>query len=310
MSTPAALQEYEQRLYDRISDSELFQIYQGAFQSATGLDLLFSAADEHQGVARHEMAAGPPPETPSHCLEACDAWLEVTEALQSNGSRRESPRNCACFQSLSHTTTPVRVGSTAFAFLRVGNLFYPLPPEKDYHDLSGKLVGQGLRPGETQLLKKSYSQTQARDPARHSTVGALLENLASELSRYTEVLASAPEEHEPETIARARHHIHAHLDQSLPLAVVARRAGLSESHFCRVFREVTGWTLTDYITQCRIGWAQRELLRPSARISGVAFKVGFQSLSQFNRSFARVVGCSPSAYRNASQHPSPAKGAH
>ena len=110
--------------------------------------------------------------------------------------------------------------------------------------------------------------------------------------------------------ARARHHIHAHLDQSLPLAVVARRAGLSESHFCRVFREVTGWTLTDYITQCRIGWAQRELLRPSARISGVAFKVGFQSLSQFNRSFARVVGCSPSAYRNASQHPSPAKGAH
>ena len=77
MSTPAALQEYEQRLYDRISDSELFQIYQGAFQSATGLDLLFSAADEHQGVARHEMAAGPPPETPSHCLEACDACAEA-----------------------------------------------------------------------------------------------------------------------------------------------------------------------------------------------------------------------------------------
>ena len=40
-----------------------------------------------------------------------------------------------------------------------------------------------------------------------------------------------------------------------------------------------------------------ELLKPEARISEIAFLVGYQSLSQFNRSFVRIVGTSPTLYR-------------
>ena len=36
---------------------------------------------------------------------------------------------------------------------------------------------------------------------------------------------------------------------------------------------------------------------PVARISEIAFLVGYQSLSQFNRSFARITGQSPTLYR-------------
>ncbi|RPJ33696.1 MAG: helix-turn-helix domain-containing protein, partial [Verrucomicrobiaceae bacterium] len=43
--------------------------------------------------------------------------------------------------------------------------------------------------------------------------------------------------------------------------------------------------------------AKRELLKPEARISEIAFLIGYQSLSQFNRSFARIVGLSPTLYR-------------
>jgi len=56
-------------------------------------------------------------------------------------------------------------------------------------------------------------------------------------------------------------------------------------------------TLTDYVNRCRIDWAKRELLKPEARISEIAFMIGYQSLSQFNRSFARIVGQSPTHYR-------------
>ena len=56
-------------------------------------------------------------------------------------------------------------------------------------------------------------------------------------------------------------------------------------------------TLTDYVNRCRIDWAKRELLKPEERISEIAFMVGYQSLSQFNRSFARIVGQSPTVYR-------------
>jgi AraC-like DNA-binding protein len=41
------------------------------------------------------------------------------------------------------------------------------------------------------------------------------------------------------------------------------------------------------------------LLNPNLRISEIAFEVGFQSLSQFNRSFRRVAGVSPKEYRNS-----------
>ena len=78
---------------------------------------------------------------------------------------------------------------------------------------------------------------------------------------------------------------------------VARQAGLSESHFCRLFKDSSGLTLTDYVNRCRIDWAKRELLKPEARISEIAFLVGYQSLSQFNRSFVRIVGTSPTLYR-------------
>jgi AraC-like DNA-binding protein len=64
-----------------------------------------------------------------------------------------------------------------------------------------------------------------------------------------------------------------------------------------LFKDSTGLTLTDYINRCRIDWAKRELLRPEIRVSEVAFNVGYQSLSQFNRSFVRIAGVTPTKFR-------------
>ncbi len=111
-------------------------------------------------------------------------------------------------------------------------------------------------------------------------------------------MAIAANEEEPESISRAREYIHSQLDESISLPQAARVAGMSESHFCRQFKLATGMTLTEYVNYARILWAKKELLKPNARISEVAFMVGFQSLSQFNRCFAKFHGGSPSQYRD------------
>ena len=54
-----------------------------------------------------------------------------------------------------------------------------------------------------------------------------------------------------------------------------------------------------------MGWARRELLRHATRISELALKVGFHSLSQFNPSFSPAADRSPSACRKANRCPSP-----
>jgi len=127
----------------------------------------------------------------------------------------------------------------------------------------------------------------------------MLTHFAAQLSRQIEDLAIAQGKDEPDAVIKARCYVCAHLDEPLTVREVARYAGISSSHFCRVFRAATGLTLIDYITRLRIVRAKRELLCTSGSVSDVAFKVGFQSLSQFNRSFARHVGCSPSGYRSA-----------
>jgi AraC-like DNA-binding protein len=78
---------------------------------------------------------------------------------------------------------------------------------------------------------------------------------------------------------------------------VAKAAGASVFHFCKVFHRATGLKFTDYVARVRLEDARTQLLNPNRRISEVAYEVGFQSLTQFNRVFKRVFGQSPSKFR-------------
>lgn len=72
---------------------------------------------------------------------------------------------------------------------------------------------------------------------------------------------------------------------------------MSAFYFCKVFKGATGLTFTDYIARARIEKTKQLLLNPHMRVSEAAYEAGFQSLSQFNRVFRRIVGESPTTYR-------------
>ena len=54
---------------------------------------------------------------------------------------------------------------------------------------------------------------------------------------------------------------------------------------------------TGYVSRVRIEKAKHMLLNPNLRVSEIAFAVGFQSLTHFNRVFKNIVGESPTEYR-------------
>ena len=64
-----------------------------------------------------------------------------------------------------------------------------------------------------------------------------------------------------------------------------------------MFKKATGINFTDYVSRVRIEKAKNLLLNPNLRVSEVAYEVGFQSLTHFNRVFKRVQGQSPTDYR-------------
>ena len=104
---------------------------------------------------------------------------------------------------------------------------------------------------------------------------------------------------EPVKIWKARRFIEKNSSDELSLTKVARNVGISVGYLSEKFREITGTNFVDYVAQTRFDQACHLLRDGDLRISEIAFAVGFQSLSQFNRVFRRLCGKSPSQYRAA-----------
>lgn len=78
---------------------------------------------------------------------------------------------------------------------------------------------------------------------------------------------------------------------------IAGRIALSKSHFSRVFKKETGYTLQDYIIKVRIDRAKLLLLRGNTKITEIAHTCGFSSSSHFTSAFVKHVGIQPSVFR-------------
>jgi AraC-like DNA-binding protein len=299
MSQPPsqATKQFEATLHERLKQSELFKVYQDAFRTATGLPLrLVGANPEEWCLDDQSINRSPFCEVLNLCKNACSACIETNRRLIEEASVK-GPSSCHCFAGLTASAVPVKLGASVVGYLKTGQVFSRTPTEHDFTQLLGS-IGRKTMDEETQkTLRAAYFQTRSVEPERYSSMITLLQSFAEQLSHHAESLAIIEEGSEPAAIAKARRYIHAHLDEALPLGAVAHEAGLSESHFCRLFKEATGLTLTDYVNRCRVEAAKRELLKPEKRVSEIAFEVGYQSLSQFNRSFARIVGTSPTLWR-------------
>ncbi|WP_394840768.1 GlxA family transcriptional regulator [Pendulispora brunnea] len=88
-----------------------------------------------------------------------------------------------------------------------------------------------------------------------------------------------------------------HLDADLSVAALAREAGMSERNFVRRYREAGGLTPARAVEQMRVE-AARQMLESLQPVKHVATRCGFGSEETMRRSFVRLLGTSPSAYRD------------
>jgi AraC-like DNA-binding protein len=107
---------------------------------------------------------------------------------------------------------------------------------------------------------------------------------------------------ERRAVRLSREYLEEHAGENVTLAALARCAGLSPFHLCRVFRKATGMTAHDYQTQVRVRRA-RSLLRAGLPITVVAAEAGFYDQAHLNRHFKRVVGVTPGRYVKEIHYP-------
>ncbi|MEU2990439.1 GlxA family transcriptional regulator [Streptomyces griseoincarnatus] len=85
----------------------------------------------------------------------------------------------------------------------------------------------------------------------------------------------------------------AHPQADLTLRSLSRRAGLSERHLSRLFREQTGMSARVYVERARVAVASRLLTETLRSIETVAEETGFGTVATMGHAFHRVLGISP-----------------
>ncbi len=98
-------------------------------------------------------------------------------------------------------------------------------------------------------------------------------------------------------INNACNYISEHCERDLPQEEVADFIGFSRFHFARLFKEYTSITFVQFLTKQRLQRAIELLGNRNLSITNIAYQAGFQSISNFNRVFKEVKGCSPKDYR-------------
>jgi AraC family transcriptional regulator len=92
-------------------------------------------------------------------------------------------------------------------------------------------------------------------------------------------------------------HVEANLSKKIPIRELARLLGLSASHFCRAFKCTFSVSPRDYVLRRRIEVAQGLMLTTSQSLSAIAVGCGMCDQAHFTRSFHRIVGETPNAWR-------------
>lgn len=103
--------------------------------------------------------------------------------------------------------------------------------------------------------------------------------------------------HGDEVILKIQHWLQAKEARAITAGAMAKQARMEERTFLRRFKAATGLTPTEYAQHVRIGKA-REMLEFTKRpVDQIAWSVGYEDTSAFRKLFHRIMGLSPSDYR-------------
>lgn len=154
-----------------------------------------------------------------------------------------------------------------------------------------------FRGGEfSRLATRIYGEYRQPDEVSHLSLEALFLEIAARAARRTRGAACATRT--PRWLEQARDLIHAQFREPLTLTGIAAFVNVHPVHFASVFQESYHCTVGEYIRRLKIEYACRELSRSDTPLVEIALDAGFYDQSHFSRTFKRLTGMTPTAYRS------------
>ena len=284
----------DRSLIEALSNSKVFQDYERAFTEATGLPVALRAVESWQLPHHGHRNESPFCAMVLETSRACASCLQVQEKLAAGAT--EDAHTVSCPAGLCDTAVPVRLGDRLIGFLQTGQVFRRAPSREQFQRTLRLVEEWGVH-ADAKKLEEAYFSTRVVPNKKHDAVVKLLTIFAQHLSMLSNQVVLQQDNSEPPVISRAKEYIQEHQTENLRLGHVAKAVNTSTFYFCKMFKKSTGINFTDYLSRVRIEKSKNLLLNPNLRVSEIAFEVGFQSLTHFNRVFKKILGQSPTEYR-------------
>lgn len=281
-------------IIENLVNSPVYRDYERSFSEVTGLPVTLRPVEmwqlPHHGRKNENKFCS----YMATRSRACASCLQVQQRLAETAVG--GAQSVTCPAGLVETAVPVRLGEHLVGFLQTGQMFRKKPTTGQFERTARLMAEWGVEvPGGE--LKQAYFQSRFLPAREHDAVVHMLSIFAQHLSLISNQVMVQQQNAETPVIARAKEYILEHQTEDLSLAQVARAVNTSTFYFCKIFKKSTGINFTDYLSRVRIEKAKNLLLNPNLRISEIAYEVGFQSLTHFNRVFKKILGQSPTEYR-------------
>ena len=117
------------------------------------------------------------------------------------------------------------------------------------------------------------------------------------IRRFTQHVFDFSESKHMDIIYQAVEYIKRNYSSKITLQEIADYLFISQSYFCRIFKDGTGQTLGEYIAYIRIEESKKLLANKEINIADIPEMVGFEGQSYFTRIFKKKTGTTPGKYR-------------
>ncbi len=281
-------------LVQHLKESQIFRDYEKAFAETTGLPMALRSVESIDLPLHGTRKEAPFCALMATTNKSCSACLELQRRVEQEA--RLQPKTLKCFAGLCDSAVPIRVGENVIAFLQTGQVLLHQPTKREFKKTARELLKFGAEV-DMKRLEEAYFQTRVLERKQYEAVLRLLTIFAQHLATLSNQLMVNNEKAESPMIAKAKLFINEHQGEEISLRLVSQSVNTSAFYFCKMFKQATGLTFTDYLARVRIEKVKNLLQNPHKRISEAAFEAGFQSLSQFNRVFRKIAGEAPTVWR-------------
>ncbi len=148
-------------------------------------------------------------------------------------------------------------------------------------------------------IEELREETHERTAGHEIRIYAALISLVGELVSLCTLPETDVSGSDYSSIRNSMRHIDENLSSDLTLEEISNIAGYSKNYFSALFTSLNGLSPWDYIIIKRIELGKRLLCSPNSSVTEVAYKCGYRNISNFNRHFKRLVGCTPREYARA-----------